>query len=156
VTLGEGGHDIAISGEALAVEGGLNQPALAQPGVALGEEEAVTDQGAQPAQAEALGEVPVPRHEELFDGVRVVDQEHADGTQPRLDEVAVFPRARLVEAELIALEVGRASEEEAPLRSLEEGLHLVKIDCSISRRCCQTPHEMSNWGHAGRLRKLTC
>src|SRR5712691_8347016 len=99
------------------MESWLNQTALTQPGVALGEEQPVADQGAKPAHAEALGKVPIARYEKLFDGVRVVDQQHSEGTQSGLDEVAVLPRARHVEAELVALEVGGASGEEAAFRA---------------------------------------
>ncbi len=50
--------------------------------------------GREQAHAGALDEVAVPGHEQLLDGVRVEDQEDAVRPHPRLDEVAVLPRAR--------------------------------------------------------------
>ena len=48
---------------------------------------------------------PALRDEQLLDGIRVVDQQDPIGAHPRLHEVAVLPRAGLVEAELIAPEI---------------------------------------------------
>jgi len=111
VALGVLGHDRAIAGHALAVERGLDQPPLAQPRVALGEQEPIAEERPQQAHAGALDEVPVAGHEQLLDGVRVVDEQDAERAHLRLDEVAVLARAFLVEAELVAAEVARGSAE---------------------------------------------
>ena len=76
-----------IPGQPLAVEGGLKEPALAKPAVALGEKEPVAAQRAQPEEPRTLLEVPASRDEDLFDGVGAIDQPHAEGAQPCLDPV---------------------------------------------------------------------
>ena len=49
---GIGGHDLAVRREALPVEGRLDEAPLAQPEVALGEQEAVSQEPAQQANAQ--------------------------------------------------------------------------------------------------------
>ena len=57
---------------------GLHEPALAQPGVALGEQQPVAEHRAEQAHAGALDEVAIPGHQQLFDGVGMEDHEDAD------------------------------------------------------------------------------
>ena len=57
----------------------------------------------------------------------VIDQPHAEGAQPCLDPVTVVSRARDIEAELVALEIGGAAEEEPPAGSLGVRLHLPPV-----------------------------
>src|SRR5436309_5224002 len=105
------------------MEGGLHEPPLAQPRVALRQQQPLAEQRTQQPHARTLDEIPVARDEQLLDGVRVVDQENSEGPHPRLDEIAVLARARFVEAELVAAEVGAASEEESGPRPREGALH---------------------------------
>jgi len=121
MALGERGHHVAVAGHTLAVERGLDQPALAQPRIALGEQQTVAEQGTEQLHAGTFDEVPAPGHEQFLDGVRVVDQQDAVGNHPCLDDVAVLPSAGLVEAELIAPERGHAPEEVAALRPRGDG-----------------------------------
>ena len=58
-----GRHDLPVGGDALPVKRGLNEPALAQPEVALGEEQALAQEGSKQANAGTLDEVPASRHQ---------------------------------------------------------------------------------------------
>src|SRR5439155_4966991 len=140
------GHHVAVAGHTLAVERGLDQPALAQPRIALGEQQAIAKQGTEQLYAGALDEVPASSHEQFLDGVRVVDQQDAVWTHPRLDDVAVLSRTRRVEGELIASERGYAGEEVAALRPREGRFH--------GRRHGRLPHldELLQAASAGRIR----
>src|SRR5712691_1353532 len=115
--LGVGRHGLAVAGEALAVERGLNEPALAEPGTALGEQEALAEQGSKQAGAGTLHEVPASRHQDFLDGVRMVEQKRAAGAEPHRHDVAVVVRTGSVEGKLITLKVSEASEEEVSLRT---------------------------------------
>ena len=125
-------HDLAVPGDALAVKRRLQQPPLAQPRLALGEEEALAQQWAQQPHAAALDEVAAPGHEQLLDRVRMVDEQDAIGAEPGLNDVAVLPRARLVEAELVAPDRRRAAAEITTLRAGERGCHPAATLASAS------------------------
>jgi hypothetical protein len=62
-------------------------------------------------------EIAAARDEHVLDDVRVIDQDRATEAQTDGDDIAELARARRVEAQLIALEVGQAPEREAPLRA---------------------------------------
>jgi len=87
------------------VERGLDEPPLAQPDAALGQQEPVAERPREQTDAGALDEVAAPRDQDLLDGVRVVDEQPAIRPEAQRHDVAVVTRARRVEAELIARQV---------------------------------------------------
>jgi hypothetical protein len=100
-----------------AVTRRLREPALAQPEVPLGEQEAVAEEAVEQAHAGTLDVVAVARDQHLLDDVRVVDEERAAVAEAHRHEIAVLAGAAVVEAELIAVEVAQAAQEQAPLRA---------------------------------------
>src|SRR6185295_5184391 len=108
---GIGGHGLAIGGDALAVEGGLHEPSLTQPQIALGGEEAVPEESSHETDAPTLDEVAVPYHEHFLDGVRMVDQETGERAQAHRHHVTIFACAAGIEAKLVATEVPEVPEE---------------------------------------------
>jgi len=112
------GHDFAVRRDALSMERGLDEPALSQPGAALGKKQAVADQPAEKkTHARTLDEVPVARDQDILDRVGVVHEEGASRPESNRHEIAVLARACGVEAKLIASEGRAASEEEVPFWS---------------------------------------
>ena len=106
-------HHPAVGGDALAVEGGLGQPALAQPEVALAGEQAVSEDGVHVAPEEAvLLELRVARDEHVLDQIGVVDQAGGMAGQAQADHVAVAARAVLEEAQEVAREFGKVPEKQ--------------------------------------------
>src|SRR5947207_3860 len=61
VPLGEGAHDIAVAGDALTMEGRLHEAALAQPRLALRQQQAVAEQRTQQPHAWTLDEIAIAR-----------------------------------------------------------------------------------------------
>jgi hypothetical protein len=118
---GIGGHGLAVGRDALAVEGGLHEPSLAQPDIALGGEQPIPQECSHQADAATLDEVAVSFHEHFLDGVRVVDQETGERAQAHWHDVAILPRAPGIEAELIAIEVAEAPEDGLALRPSMNG-----------------------------------
>jgi hypothetical protein len=98
------------------VERGLEEPPLAQPDPGLGEQKPVAEQPREQTDAGTLDEVPVPRDQDLFDGIRVVEEQPAPGPEAYRHDVAVLAGARGIEAELIAREVRTTSEKEVASR----------------------------------------
>src|SRR5678815_1978623 len=105
------------------MERGLDEPPLAQPDPALGEKDPVAEHPREQPDAGALDEVAAPRDQDLLDGVRVVDEQAAIRPEAQRHDVAVFARARRIEAELIARQIGTASEQEATSRTSRNGLN---------------------------------
>ena len=78
--------------DALAVEGRLQGPALAEPGVAVVREEAVAEDLAQLGDpARPLRVVLVPRLQDVADAPGMADQVGGDAAEPEAHEVAVVP-----------------------------------------------------------------
>jgi hypothetical protein len=72
--LGIPGHHLPVGRQALAVEGGLHEPALPQPGLALVGQQPVAQQSTQnPPLQRILGVVAVAGDEDVLDVVRVVE-----------------------------------------------------------------------------------
>ena len=114
------------------MEGRLHEAALAQPRLALRQQQAVAEQRTQQPHARTLDEIAIARDKQLLDRVRMVDEQDAERPHARLDDVAVLPRARFVEAELVAAEMRAASGEEAGPRPREDALH-APSRCSFCR-----------------------
>ena len=139
------------------MERGLDEPALAQPDAALGQKEPVAEHPREQADAGALDEVPAPRDQDLLDGVRVVDEQPAIRPEAQRHDVAVFTRARRVEAELIAGQVGTASEEEVASRPSGNRLDrheppvLAPIGASRSARALYCGDMRGTWPLFGAL-----
>src|SRR2546428_28895 len=119
---GRGGDALAVGRHARPVKRGLDEPPLAQPEVALGEQQPVAEQRPEQPHAGALDEVAAPRHQHLFDRVRMVEEHGAARAEAHGHDVAV-PRAADVEAELVALEVAQTSEEPTTPRSAKRSRH---------------------------------
>src|SRR5262249_45625688 len=116
-TSGVVGHHLAVGRDALPVKGRLDEPALAKPELAFGEEQAVARQLPQEqTHPGTLDEVAVLRDEHVFDGIRMVDEESTARADANRHEVAVVPGAPGIEAELIAPELATAAEQKVASR----------------------------------------
>src|ERR1051326_5445533 len=83
----------------------LHQPSLAQPEVALAEEQAPAEQRAETACRLAFAIVVITRHQNFFDEVRVADHDHLGQAETDLHQVAVVASNACEQAKRVAAQL---------------------------------------------------
>lgn len=105
-------HDVPVRRQSIMTERGLDEPPLAEPGIALvGQEPPAEDRLHVAPEEPVLDEVVGPGNEHLFDQRRVVDEERGAGAQAKPYDVAVLPRAPLDEPEGVARELREVADQ---------------------------------------------
>ena len=94
-------HHLAVSGDALPVEGGLGEPPLASPEGALAGQEPVAQKTEAYALAPALDEVAVVPDEYILDVVRVVQEVDGYVDEAQAHDIAVLSGAPGQENEMV-------------------------------------------------------
>ena len=121
-------HLVGVRGDALAVEGGLRESALAAVQVAFAQEQPLADELARALSAAALEEVVVVVDEYVADALGAVDEEDALAADAEGRDVAVLAREFEHEVERVAAaRVYESAEERVSLRPWRQGLARARL-----------------------------
>jgi len=113
--LGVARHHVTVAGDALAMEGRLHQPPLAQPRVTLAQEQSVAQDRAQHLEDGSLGRVAGPGRQHFLDEVGMAEEDQPTIHDPDRYHVTVVPHAGSEEAEHVAPELRQAADEQVAL-----------------------------------------
>src|SRR5437762_42887 len=131
-------HHASVAGDALAVKRRLHQPALPKMNRALARQQAVAEQPLAALEAAALREVPVVGDENVFDLLRVADEEQLLAAHAVVDDVAVLARDAREELERVStagtIRERREQRELRSRRSRNGDRHRSSVACSGARR----------------------
>ena len=111
-------HQVAESGDALAMEHRRHQPALAMPERAVAGQQAVAEQAAQHRVVDVvLVVVAMVVVQDVADVVGMREEQCARGAEAKAHDVAVVAKAVAQKSERVALYLAQAAEQQMPARS---------------------------------------
>ena len=116
-------HRLAVGGDALPVERGLGEAALAGVELAFAGEQPFAQEELGPLDPLALRERVLVGHQHVLDVIGVAQEEHVVAAEAVEADVAVGPRALEKEAQRVAPEVQDVAEEGQPRRARRERGH---------------------------------
>src|SRR5579864_2906458 len=103
------------------MKGGLHQPPLAQPEVALAEQQAVAEQRTETPRRLALAIVVVARHQHLFDEQWMTNDHHRGQAEANAHQVAIVARDVRQQAQRVAAQIGQKAQDAALRRAGADG-----------------------------------